>query len=332
MAPPIKELPLIDVAPLVHRSSEQAQVAEALGAACRAHGFFYITGHGVDLSLQRQLEEASRAFFALPEQEKLAIHMPKGGRAWRGYFPVGEELTSGKPDLKEGLYFGEELPETHPKVQAAVPMHGRNLFPRRPALLGDLVLAYMQALTQLGHHLMRGLSLSLGLPETYLYDHYTSDAFTLFRIFHYPGSISPEQEGQWGVGTHTDYGLLTILKQDEVGGLQIQHPNGWLDAPYLPDSFVCNIGDMLDFLSQGRYRSTPHRVRNTSRRGRLSFPFFFDPGFDAPLRPLPLGHLPLPSLQQQERWDQADLQAVEGTYGQYVLNKVAKVFPKLMEP
>ena len=91
----------------------------------------------------------------------------------------------------------------------------------------------------------------------------------------------------WGVREHTDYGLLTILLQDDTGGLQVRSPTGWIDVPPDPDAFVCNIGDMLERMTAGRYRSTPHRVRNTTRRSRLSFPFFFDPGWDAVVRPVP---------------------------------------------
>src|SRR5207244_1014297 len=105
-------------------------VAAEIGKACAEAGFFYITGHGVDPAVQRALERTSREFFAQDLDAKLAIRMSRGGRAWRGYFPVGEELTAGRPDLKEGLYFGAELPAGDPR-----PMHGPNLFPVHPAEL-----------------------------------------------------------------------------------------------------------------------------------------------------------------------------------------------------
>src|SRR4051812_2732663 len=108
------QVPIIDVSPLVTGAGDRRAVARALGEACREAGFFYVVGHGVDASLQARLEELSRRFFALPLPEKMAIEMAKAGKAWRGFFPVGGELTSGKPDLKEGLYFGSELGAENP--------------------------------------------------------------------------------------------------------------------------------------------------------------------------------------------------------------------------
>ncbi|WP_199336813.1 isopenicillin N synthase family oxygenase [Oscillatoria sp. FACHB-1407] len=121
-------------------------VAQQIGKACRESGFFYITGHGIDEGLQQQLEQLSRDFFAQAVDSKLAIAMEHGGRAWRGYFPVGGELTSGKPDIKEGIYFGAELDDKHPLVQAGVPMHGQNLFPTNDPAWRETVLRYLEAM------------------------------------------------------------------------------------------------------------------------------------------------------------------------------------------
>ncbi len=321
------ELPIIDVAPLVTGSGGARAVAAEIGRACTERGFFYVVGHGVHRDLQDRLEALSRRVFALPLETKLEIRMELGGRAWRGYFPVGDELTSGKPDVKEGLYFGAELGEDDPRVRAGVPLHGPNLFPSAIAGFRETVLDYMSALTGLGHALMRGVALSLGLEPGYFRERYMSDPLTLFRIFHYP-PVEPVGEERWGVGEHTDYGVLTILKQDDVGGLQVKSPAGWIDAPPVDDAFVCNIGDMLDRMTRGLYRSTPHRVRNVSGRDRFSFPFFFDPGFDARIEPIDLTDAPIPQ-DARERWDGASPHEFEGTYGDYVLGKVAKVFPEL---
>jgi isopenicillin N synthase-like dioxygenase len=131
------------------------------------------------------------------------------------------------------------------------------------------------------------------------------------------------------VGEHTDYGLLTILLQDDAGGLEVKSRSGWVSAPPVPGSFVCNIGDMLDRMTGGLYRSTPHRVRNTAPRDRLSFPFFFDPNFFAPVRPIELPEHQRRHDDRDERWDRASVHAFEGTYGDYLLGKVGKVFPEL---
>jgi isopenicillin N synthase-like dioxygenase len=290
--------------------------------------FFYIAGHGVDENLQQLLENISQQFFAQDLETKLEIRMSRGGRAWRGYFPVGAELTSGKPDLKEGLYFGAELQPDHPLVKARTPLHGQNLFPANIPRLRKAVLDYMDAMTSLGHSLMMGISLSLGLPESYFARHYTSDPLILFRIFNYPPCRSrAETETDLGVGEHTDYGLLTILRQDMSGGLQIKLNGRWVSAPPIPSTFLCNIGDMLDRITGGHYLSAPHRVRNLSERNRLSFAFFFDPNFHAEVRPIEINK-PV-NDNKHERWDKASVHEFRGTYGDYLLNKVSKVFPEL---
>ena len=323
-------LPIVDVGPLLSggppaAGAAVAAVAGQIQAACRGYGFFYLTGHGVPADLIAELTDASAEFFALPEPGKLEIAMARGGRAWRGYFPVGAELTSGRPDLKEGLYFGAELPADDPRVLAGWPLHGRNLFPDQVPRLRSLVLAYLDALTTAGQAVLTGVALSLGLDADYFAAGYTADPTILFRIFHYPPS--PPAGVDWGVGEHTDYGLVTLLAQDDSGGLQVATPAGWIDAPPVAGTLVCNIGDMLDRMTGGWYKSTPHRVRNVSGHGRLSFPFFLDPGFTDEVPPLP-DHAAAAG-DGSRRWDGQDLQAFSGTYGDYLLGKVSKVFPQL---
>ena len=329
----MRELPVIDIAPLRSRADAQARqaVAERIGDACREHGFFYISGHGIDDTLVEAMRVASHGFFSQPLEQKLRIRMALGGRAWRGYFPPGGELTSGKPDRKEGLYLGVELPGDHPRVQAGWPLHGANLWPDGIPGLRDAVLGYMAAATRSAHALMEGVALSLGLDADWFARHYTADPTVLFRIFRYPAQ--PPGDDGWGVGEHTDYGLLTLLLQDEVAGLQVHTPDGWIEAPPLPGTLVCNIGDMLDRLTGGLYRSTPHRVFNASGRERYSWPLFFDPDFSATVTPLP-AHVADAAVEadRARRWDGASVLApFDGTYGDYLLGKVGKVFPQLRE-
>ena len=247
------QLPIIDV-------SNPPRAAPEIERACRELGFFYAVGHGIGIDTLARLDAASRRFFALPEARKMDIAMSRGGRAWRGYFPVGGELTSGAPELKQGLYFGEELSADDPRVAAGLPLHGANLFPEDVPELKAAVLDFIADATRAAHKIMEGVALSLGLDPQYFRRTYTGRPTLLFRIFEYPAG-----EGEsWGVGEHTDYGLLTLLAQDENGGLQVKTPDGWIEAPPIEGALVCNIGDMLDRLTGGVYRSTPHRVKNVS--------------------------------------------------------------------
>jgi isopenicillin N synthase-like dioxygenase len=326
-------LPVVNVASLVDANSTdfaRQKVARELDAAARKHGFFYATDHGVDAALIARLVSLSRAFFAEDEATKMRTPMAAGGRAWRGYFALGDELTSERPDWKEGLYLGTELGADHPQVLAGTILHGANLWPAIPGMR-ETVLAYIDALANLGHALMRGFALALDLPETWFAEHGTSEPLLLLRLFNYPSRAVPAgSTARWGVGEHTDYGLLTMLWQDEVGGLQVRGDNGWVDAPPLAGTFVCNIGDMLDRMTGARYRSVPHRVTiNVSGRDRLSIPLFFDPNFNAHVQPIP-GCEP-GADDSGRRWDATNLQTFEGSYGDYVTAKIGKVFPHLKQ-
>jgi len=326
----VKDLPVVDMSPSAS-GRVTAELAAEVDAACRDTGFFYVVGHGVAPELVDRVEACAREFFALPEPEKATIAMRHGGRAWRGWFPLRGELTSGVADEKEGLYFGEELTAEDPRVRAGLPLHGPNLFPERPAGLRDAVLEYMSAVTGVGHTLLAAISLALGLDEQWFDRHLTASPTVLFRIFRYPELATTES---WSVGEHTDYGLLTILAQDAVGGLEVRSPAGWVAAPPVTDAFVVNLGDMLERMTAGRYRSTPHRVRNTGTRDRISFPLFLDPAWDAEVLPVPdavsLGDV-RDHAEDSRRWDGTSVHEWSGTYGDYLLAKVSKVFPELVD-
>jgi isopenicillin N synthase-like dioxygenase len=324
-------LPVVDIGPLLDSrasASDLVTVAGQIDEACRQVGFFGIVGHGVDPALQTGLERSSHEFFALADVEKAEIAMIHGGRAWRGWFPVGGELTSGRPDRKEGVYFGADHPPDHARVIAGAALHGPNLTPRAPADLAPLVGRWLAEMERVARAVVEGLALALSLPRWWFAEHLTGDPTVLFRIFHYPPSRPNDDADEWGVAEHTDYGLLTVLAQDDLGGLEVaRRDGGWIDVEPVPGMFVCNLGDMLERLTNGRYRSTPHRVRNTSTTGRLSFPYFFDPSWDATVPVLPIAD-EAPG-DGRPRWDGADVTAWEGTYGDYLTAKVAKVFPDL---
>ncbi len=323
-------LPVIDIGPLRHMSDAAGVGAAArqIDAACREFGFFYATGHGIAPPVVSDLLAASRAFFELPDAEKARIAMDKGGIAWRGWFPVAGELTSGVPDLKEGLYLGQELGSDDPRVAAGLPLHGANLWPDAAPALRPAVEAYLDAATRAGEALMRGMALALDLDANHFARGLTRDPTLLFRIFHYPAVISGAGAGdRFGVGEHSDYGLLTLLGQDDKGGLEVRTRTGWIDVPPLGDALVINVGDMFERLTRGRFRSAPHRVVNRSGTSRYSFPLFFDPEFAAAVEPLPIERAG--DAKSEARWDDVDLHAPIDAYGDYLLGKVGKVFPEL---
>ena len=324
-------LPVIDIEPLRHMADTAAVAAAAqqIDSACREFGFFYAAGHGIGPEVFADLLSASAAFFALPEAEKAKIAMDKGGAAWRGWFPVAGELTSGRPDLKEGLYLGEELGPEDPRVRAGLPLHGANLWPDAVPALRPAVEAYMDAATRAGEALMRGMALALGLEADHFARVLTRHPTLLFRIFHYPAP-SGETAGRdgFGVGEHSDYGLLTLLGQDDKGGLEVRTRHGWIDAPPRDDALVINIGDMFARLTRGRFHSAPHRVVNRAGVSRYSFPLFFDPDFVGEVEPLPIA---AESGDGDARWDGVDFHKPIGRYGDYLLGKVTKVFPDLAE-
>ena len=334
----MRHLPVIDISELRTSGADSLSVVRQLDDACRLDGFFVVTNHGIEAQLASDLESLSRTFFDLPESEKSLIAMEHAGIAWRGWFPLGGEVTSGIPDQKEGLYFGTELDPSDPRVREGWPLHGRNLFPMNPAGMKNLVLRWMNEVTLLGSDLMRGIAMGLGIDENWFADNLTADPTILVRIFTYPAMSDLDMSDQtvsvprseWGVGEHTDYGLLTILWQDDCGGLEVFSSGEWLAVDPIPNAFVCNIGDMLERLTNGLYRSTPHRVRNLSGRNRLSFPLFYDPSWNSHVVPLPIAA----STQRAEprsRWDGTEPLAWNGRYGDYLSKKVSKAFPKLFE-
>ncbi|CAF3571618.1 unnamed protein product [Rotaria socialis] len=336
-------LPIIDISPFLINDlndGRQEEIALQIHRACRTWGFFYVKNHGIPMKLQEELMEFSRQFFSQPLENKMQIAMSKGGRAWRGYFPVGNELTSGKPDGKEGLYFGTEIDDdNHPKIRNKVPLHGRNQFPsveKNDNEFRHVILTYMAAMENLGRSIMTGLALSLKLDGNFFDKNYFLDEPTcLFRIFNYPASFCQQKgnENLWGVGEHTDYGMLTLLLQDDIGGLQVKLGHDkWMEAPPISNTYICNIGDMLDRMTGGYYRSTLHRVRNLSTsRDRLSFPFFLDPHWDAEVLPIPMDEIMKIDDDAEYRWDKASVHKFTGTYGDYLLKKVSRVFPNLAE-
>jgi isopenicillin N synthase-like dioxygenase len=275
---PTPSLPIFDVGLL--RSANPADREEAgrqLAAHCRRHGFFYIRNHGVPEVLQREVFAQSEAFFALPMDSRMALDKARS-RCNRGYEPLrNQTLEKGSPpDLKEGFYIGLDLGDDDPRVRAGRFNHGPNQWPAKlPGFRGPMS-TYFDTMMDLGALLMRGLALSLGLPERH-FDPFTRGAMGTLRLLHYPPQPPNPQPGEKGCGAHTDFGAVTLLLQDDSGGLQVRDEDSghWVDAPPIPGTYVVNMGDLISRWTNGHYRSDLHRVINASGGERYSVPFFY---------------------------------------------------------
>jgi isopenicillin N synthase-like dioxygenase len=284
----LSAIPVIDLAPFLHGdAASRAAVARQIGEACRNIGFFYIINHGVPDALVANTFAESARFFAQTSEEKAKIAIEKSN-CHRGWFMLGgENLDPSKQkkagDLKEGVKIGRGLPASHPLVVAETPLHGPNQWP--PNLPGwqDAMQEYYDALEALGREMMHAFALSLDLDEDY-FDNLLDAPMTTLGPLHYPPQKGHITEEQLGAGAHTDYGCLTMLAQDNAGGLQVRNAAGeWISAPPIPGSFVVNIGDMMERWTNGVFTSTLHRVINISGGERYSIPYFFDPDFSAPV-------------------------------------------------
>ncbi len=266
-------LPVIDISglsspdPMARRA-----VGEDLRAACLAHGFFYCTGHGVPQGLIDATMDQTRALFDLPPAAKDAVDKALSP-CNRGYEHLGgQTLQAGAmPDRKEGYYIGEEIGEGDPRMGRF--NHGPNQWPAGLPGFRPTMAAYFAALSVVGATLMRGMALSLRLPED-AFDGFTRQPLATLRLLHYPPS-RPEVPDELGAGAHTDFGGLTMLLQDDVGGLQVRTDDGWIEPPPMPGAYIINLGDMIARWTNDTYRSTLHRVINRSGRERYSVPFFY---------------------------------------------------------
>ena len=274
-------LPIIDIAPL-YASDEDGwhEVARQIDSACRDWGFFYIRNHPISAERIGQLKDAAEQFFALPVEQKLQIDITKS-RHHRGYGAIAtEQLDPGKPsDLKETFDMGFHMPADHPDVLAGKPLRGPN---RHPDLEGWQALfeQHYRDMHALACTLLRAVANALGV-ESGFFDERFVEPISVFRMIHYPPRQTATAPEQQGAGAHTDYGCITLLYQDQAGGLQVQNVRGeWLDAPPIEGTFVVNIGDMMARWSNDRYKSTPHRVISPLGVDRYSMPFFAEPNPD----------------------------------------------------
>ena len=282
-----RTLPILDLSS--SREGDRASLARIgaeVGAACRDVGFFYVVNHGVDRELIERAFAQSHRFFALPlaERQALAIETIGGNRGYSGM--LHEALDPGRgPDMKEAFNVGLEIAPDDPDLLSKQPFRSLNAWPSLPNFR-ETLLAYYDACAALGARLHRAFACDLGLKPDFFDDKFDRPMATL-RLLHYP---APPQgsEPRTGAGVHTDYGNLTLLATDDVGGLEVRARNGeWIEAPVVPGAFIVNIGDCLMRWTNDIYVSTPHRVVNRSARERYSIAFFYDPNPEAVVETIP---------------------------------------------
>jgi len=296
-------VPVIDIRPfLTGDAAQKSQVAKEVDEACRETGFYVVVGHGVEQSLLDRTEAVSRAFFALPAAEKMRLHRDLTGEAGSaGYTAIGDNnlsYTRGEAlpfDLNETIQIApiDAGDDDYYREGASRGMFPPNRWPESLPEFKEIYVEYFRRMIKLADDLMRLSALALELPEDYFADKVDRPVSKLAARL-YPEQTQAPLPGQLRAAAHTDYGTVTILKPGNApGGLLVADLQGeWHDVPYVPGSFVINLGDVMARWTNDRWRSTLHRVVNPppelrERSRRLSIVFFGHPNHDVTVSCLP---------------------------------------------
>jgi len=297
---PIREsgfVPVIDISHKGGSRSRRQELARSIGEACEASGFLVIVGHGFDAALRERMCEETTRFFLMNDAAKATVETcaatPRGWKREGGYVAASSGVET-PPDLCE-MYTCNRLGDPQVAEQSGLgnrfaQLSGRNQFPTEPAGFESTWRRYYHAMESLGSELMALCALALDLPEHWFDDKLDHHMSNLCANWYYSLAASP-LPGQMRKGPHTDWGSLTILLQDDAGGLQVLDSTGsWIDVPCIPDSFVINIGDLMAMWTNNKWVSTMHRVvvsNEQQSRHRLSIAFFHQPNCDAKIECLP---------------------------------------------
>lgn len=275
-----QSLPLVDIGRLFSTCAvARAEAASDLDAAAREAGFLYITGHRVEPLLIERLKRSSEAYFAQPLEQKMQNYIGLSSNH-SGYVPEGEEqFAQGSIDQKEAYDVGFDYCAS----QGRKPMLGPNQWPALPGFRDDIK-AYYDAVFDLSLTLFRGFAIALGLAEA-TFTRRVNTPPSQLRLVHYPHAADTPVDRP-GIGAHTDYECFTILLPTAPGLEVLNGAGQWIDVPLIDGTFVINIGDMLEVLSNGAYVATSHRVRKVAQE-RYSFPLFCACDYDSVIEPLP---------------------------------------------
>jgi isopenicillin N synthase-like dioxygenase len=266
-------IPIVDITSL-RDNTDPVKVAKELHKASKNLGFIYIKGHGIPEEVIEKTRSTAYKFFKKPDKTKSLTKISSKHRGWLGQ--GGAKMKdNAKADLKESFIWGHE--EKNENTIGDHPLRGTNRWPSDDLSLQKISMEYFQYAHQVAYHLMRGFALGLNLKENFFIKK-SERPLSRASYVYYPAQPSDMGESQFGVGPHTDFGVLTVLCQDAVGGLQVQGINGeWIHAPPIKGSLIVNVADLLSRWTDGAYKSTPHRVVNTSGKERLSIVLAFDP-------------------------------------------------------
>ena len=286
-----QDIPVIDLAGLTEGDAALETVARALVEAAEGVGFFYVKNHGVPQDLADEVQKVGRAFFDQPDAEKQRVAV---NSYHRGFIEMGEAkmYESAKADLKESFIWGLDIDEDDAEYKAGHKLIGPNQWPDFMPEMRPLMVRYMDACNALGARLLRAFAIAMGEPADRFVQRFDRP-ISRGALVYYPPQDADMGDEQFGVAPHSDYGVLTLLNQDPVGGLQVMGKDGeWLMAHPIPGTFVVNVGDLLARWTNERFQSTEHRVVNSSGRERLSIAVFVDPNHDTVIDPVVTDDVP----------------------------------------
>jgi isopenicillin N synthase-like dioxygenase len=288
-------IPIIDLgAYLADEPGALEATADSITNALENIGFFVIVNHGIPKSLVDATFELARQFHAQSLEDKLSVRMNahnNGYMAINRYMVQTSDVNANdKPDLNEAFFTKRERAADHPGVVAGRRFVGHNLWPSGLPGFREGVLRYTNALDDLSNALLPAVSLSLDLPSDYFTGYFEDSQFS-FRMSHYPPVKA--QANQFGIAPHSDANFMTFLAQTPIAGLQVRMPDGsWNDVPYMENAFAVNSGDMMKRWSNGRFKSTPHRVIPPVDQHRYAIPYFLGPNIDTVVECLPTCEIP----------------------------------------
>jgi isopenicillin N synthase-like dioxygenase len=337
------EIPIIGLGGIACSTQDRIALAEHLRYVCHEIGFFVMVDHGVSNQLVADVFDTMERFFALPDTTKALIDK-RQSRHFRGWEPVGTEFTNNRPDIRQQIDLWSEWPAAAPDAEPAyLRLLGPNQWLPDDLLSGHraLLRRWFDELGALADRLLGLLSLGLGLDDDHLARYFGDRPMSLTKLISYP----PTPAGQAGVNAHHDTGFVTLLAAGTTPGLQVENPHGdWIDVPVVADSFVVNLGEMLQGITGNYFVATPHRV--ITDRPRLSAGYFHGPSLETRLDPLPLGpefaaavaasprHAAAGFMAQRDETEAGvgDMQSAHrpNTYGEQLWNYFARSYPANM--